>query len=56
VDLEPIDCDTALELYLAAKEREYVASTIGSHRSRLDFFARWCAEYGIDNLNHLTGR
>lgn len=50
MDLEPTDLETALELYLAAKEREYAASTIGSHRSRLEFFLRWCAEYGIDTL------
>jgi site-specific recombinase XerD len=56
MDLEPIDPETALELYLAAKESEYAASTVRSHRSRLDFFVRWCAEHGIDNLNDLTGR
>lgn len=56
MDLEPIDPETALELYLAEKESEYAASTVRSHRSRLDFFVRWCAEHGIDNLNDLTGR
>ncbi len=56
MDLEPIDPETALDLYLAEKESEYAASTIGSHRSRLNFFVRWCAEHGIDDLNDLTGR
>ena len=56
MDLEPIDPETALELYLAATESEYAASTVRSHRSGLDFFVRWCAEHGIDNLNDLTGR
>jgi integrase len=54
--LEPIDPETALELYLVEKETEGAKATIDSHRSRLGFFVEWCDERGIDNLNDLTGR
>ncbi|MDL5362068.1 site-specific integrase [Halalkalicoccus sp. NIPERK01] len=56
MNLEPIDPETALELYLAEKETEAAKATIDSHRSRLGFFLRWCDERGIENLNELTGR
>jgi len=54
--LEPIDPETAVELYIAEKEAEQAKATIRSHRSRLNFFVEWCDERGIDNLNELTGR
>ncbi len=54
--LEPIDPETALELYLADRENELSEATLYSHRSRLGHFVRWCDEQGIDNLNELTGR
>jgi len=55
-ELEPIDPGTAVEMYLESRERELAAATIYSHRSRLGFFVRWCAEQDIKNLNNLTGR
>ena len=54
--LEPIDPETALELYLADRENELTDATLYSHKSRLGHFVRWCDEQSIDNLNQLTGR
>ncbi|WP_373189100.1 tyrosine-type recombinase/integrase [Halolamina sp.] len=54
--LEPIEPETALELYIAEKETELSKSTIRPHRSRLGHFIRWCDERDITNLNELTGR
>ncbi|WP_336326522.1 tyrosine-type recombinase/integrase [Halovenus sp. HT40] len=56
MSLEPINPDTALELYLADRENNVTEATIYSHRSRLGHFVRWCDEQGISNLNNLTGR
>jgi len=56
MDLEPINPDTALELYLAEKESGVSDATMYSHKSRLGFFLDWCAEREIENLNELTGR
>jgi integrase len=56
MDLEPIDPETAVELYLADREPELAHATLASHRSRLGFFVEWCGERDIDNLNDLTGR
>lgn len=56
MSLEPIDPDTALELYLADRENNVTEATIYSHRSRLGHFVRWCDEQEITNLNELTGR
>jgi len=56
MSLEPIDPETALELYIADRENELTEATIYSHRSRLGHFVRWCDEQGIGNLNDLTGR
>lgn len=52
MNLEPIDSERALELYIA----ELSDATIYSHRSRLSHFVRRCDEQEIDNLNDLTGR
>ena len=56
MELEPIDPETALELYLADKETEFAKATHRSHASRLGHFVRWCDERDIINLNELTGR
>lgn len=56
MSLEPIDPETALELYLTDRENNVTEATIYSHRSRLGHFVRWCDEQGISNLNDLTGR
>ena len=56
MELEPIDPETAFELYIAEKETSVADSTVASHRSRLGFLLRWCQEREIENLNELTGR
>ncbi len=42
MSLEPIDPETALELYMADRENNVTEATIYSHRSRLGHFVRWC--------------
>jgi integrase len=56
MELEPIDPETALELYIAEKETAVADATVYSHESRLGFFVEWCDERDIENLNELTGR
>jgi site-specific recombinase XerD len=56
MSLEPIEPQTALDLYLADRENNVTEATIRSHRSRLSQFVRWCDNEGITNLNDLTGR
>lgn len=56
MNLEPIDPETAVELYLADREAEVAKATLYSHSSRLGHFVRWCDEEDIDNLNELSGR
>lgn len=56
MQLEPIDPETALELYLTDREHNVSQATIYSHRSRLGHFVRWCNQQDITNLNTLTGR
>jgi integrase len=56
MNLEPIDPETAVELYLADRETEVAKATLYSHSSRLGHFVRWCDEEDIDNLNELSGR
>jgi integrase len=53
--LEPIDPDTAFELYIAEKETSVADATLAAHRSRLGFLLEWCEERDIENLNNLTG-
>jgi hypothetical protein len=38
MELEPIEPETAVELYLADREPELRSVTLNSHRSRLGFF------------------
>ena len=56
MNLEPIDPETALEMYLNDRENEVAQATLYSHRSRLSHFVRWCDENEVENLNQLTGR
>ncbi|GAB3695519.1 tyrosine-type recombinase/integrase [Halorubrum pallidum] len=56
MNLEPIDPETAVELYLADRETEVAKATLYSHSSRLGHFVRWCDEEDIENLNELSGR
>jgi integrase len=54
--LEPLDPETAVELYLEDRKSELAKATQYAHSSRLGHFIRWCGEQEIDNLNELTGR
>jgi integrase len=54
--LEPIDPQTAVELYPDDRETEVTRATLNSHRLRLKPFIRWCGQNDIENLNELTGR
>lgn len=54
MSLEPIDPETALELYLADRETEVSKATLYSHNSRLGHFVRWCGEEEIENLDELS--
>ena len=57
MSLEPIDAETALELYLADKENELSESSLKGHKYRLGHFVRWCNEVeDIRSFNTLTGR
>jgi site-specific recombinase XerD len=56
MSLEPIEPETALELYPTGRENNVTEATIRSHRSRLSHFVRWCDDKEITNLNSLTGR
>ena len=56
MDLEPIEPQTAVELYLADRETELRYASLRSHKSRLGHFVRWCDKRDIDNCNNLTGR
>lgn len=56
MNLEPIEPQQALDLYIADRENDVAQATIYSHRSRLGHFIRWCATEEITNLNELTGR
>lgn len=55
-ELEPIEPNEALELYLDDRRGDLADWTLRSHRSRLSTFIGWCREQDIDNLNDLTGR
>lgn len=54
--LEPIEPEDAVEMYLTEKRAEFADATLRSHRSRLRHFAEWCDEQDVTNLNTLTGR
>ncbi|MEY7849079.1 tyrosine-type recombinase/integrase [Natrarchaeobius sp. A-rgal3] len=56
MSLEPIEPETALELYLADRENNVTEATIRSHQFRFGHFIRWCNNEEITNLNNLTGR
>ncbi|WP_144798981.1 tyrosine-type recombinase/integrase [Halorubrum depositum] len=55
-ELENIEPQTAVQMYLQEKGRECTEWTVYSHDSRLSHFIEWCDSEGIQNLNDLTGR
>lgn len=56
MSLEPIEPETALELYLADKANELADASLTAHEYRLNHFVRWCDQQGLENLNELSGR
>lgn len=56
MSLEPIDAETALELYLADRGNELSEASLKGHKYRLGHFVRWCEDQEIENLNTLSGR
>jgi integrase len=56
MSLEPIEPDTALELYLADKDNELADASLEAHKYRLGHFIRWCDQQDVENLNNLSGR
>lgn len=56
MSLEPIDPETALELYLKDKQNELAEASLTGKKYRLQHFVRWCYEQGIENMNTPTGR
>ena len=55
-DLEPIDPETAVEMYLDDRRHNVAEATLQAHYYRLKQFTEWCQDQGIENLNTLTGR
>lgn len=55
-ELEEIDPEQALKMYLDERESEIRQSTIRVHRKRLRHFLNWCDENDVTNLNTLSGR
>lgn len=55
-DLEPLDPETGVDLYLDHKATNCTKSTVQNHRYRTKPFLEWCNKQGIDNLNDLSGR
>ena len=55
-DLEPIEPETAAELFLEHKATDCAESTVRNHRYRMNHFLEWCDEEDVDNLNDLSGR
>lgn len=55
-ELEPLEPEKAVELYLKHRADELAESSLNAHRLRLKHFVRWCDEEDIDNVNVLTGR
>lgn len=54
--LEPIEPDTAVEMYLADKQNELAEASLKAHKYRIGHFVRWCDTKDITNLNNITGR
>jgi site-specific recombinase XerD len=55
-DLELLDPETGMKLYLDHKATDCTKSTVQNHRYRMKPFVEWCEKQGVDNLNDLSGR
>lgn len=56
MQLEPIEPDQAVEMYLHDRANELSERSLYGHRSRLRHFIRWCDANDIVNMNKLNGR
>lgn len=56
MELEPIEPETAVELFLSDREIDVSESTLRHDQSHLRFFLEWCEREDIQNLNELNGR
>jgi integrase len=55
-DLDYLDPEAAVELYLDHRSDEVSAETLESHKYRLDAFLDWCEQEDVTNMNDLSGR
>jgi site-specific recombinase XerD len=55
-DLQPLEPETAVEMYLDERRSELSEKSVENHTYRLRRFVEWCDQEDIDNLNELTGR
>lgn len=55
-DLDPIDPESALDLYLDQRRDEVSEATLKSHEYRLEPFVRWAKSEDYTNMNDITGR
>jgi len=55
-DLEPLQPETAVQMYLDGRKDELADATLKGQKYRLRAFAAWCNEQDIENLNELGGR
>lgn len=55
-DLEPLDPEKGVEMYLDHRKLELSKKSIQNHGYRLRRFVEWCEGNELDNLNELTGR
>lgn len=55
-DLEPIEPERAVELYLHQRRDEVSDETLQSHRYRLEQFVQWCNDEGIVDMTDVDGR
>jgi len=55
-DLEPIDPETAVDLYLDHREPELSDKSLENQRYRLTSFILWCRSEEIESMSEMTGR
>jgi len=53
-ELDQLEPEEALELYVAEAKSEKAEATIRSHKSRLGHFTSYCNEHGITHLSELS--